>query len=1413
MHRASVAFAALVASLAVACGERPPPNDSTNGPRFVDPPIVDKQSLIPLEYEAWNAGREPDPGLAAREPAYYFQRTVLGQSPIDAFSGMSHAGPLRIVRFEVHEDLLIARGAPEDSRSAADTAPIGVFRVVAHFDPAGDAGTCDASGCAARADDRPWFQRRYMRIDWSRNLVEHIDTQFEADTIPSLRSESMSAGVVGEDDPLAPRFERDLSRFDFIERSVVHPELTVVPSLAGSTRDLCSVFDRDRVRSCGPVQLTSRLAFRRIDPVGEMRPTIVGVTDPSAYDGRFSTTRASVRRSSAGVPFEVAARVDLFERDHAIATGTPTSTGCNRDADCPGETVCAIASSPRDAARRGSCAPVALLHVPDDASRACSRDSDCRDGGANAMSGTAQCDLATHTCGEPYRRCATDLDCAGREPGAFCDRSVATVRSDAQGLCTAPLRARSVRPIAIHLTQGVPDDIVPGIARSITSWNASFREAIVRARRRECQIEHEIDAANPTSDTEPTCNAAAVTGLDEALGADARFVVVGCHAPVWGTATGAGSHSTSDVDAAHASGWDLPVCGAQGTVARAGDLGALTVDVANAGDRSDNAWVSLAADPIDGHIVAGRIVLSATRLDDGASLLRQFSLAAAGRDTPFATRPPLALDAAFHAPGAAERLRTVHTILDDIAPNAVGFDLLNTGLFGDGSGNAEARFMTLASSSLGRATIGGWREWLTPLDSGLDDLASGALVSPFDGESVAARRIRERLQVEQGQAECGLRYEPGDLALDPIIARVTAVSQPTCTDDASLCVDGALPWVTQSSVPADDVLRRYFRNYLVAAAMQHELGHLLGLPHNLAGSADALNYPDRYWAHRADGHPDGIVPRYTSLTHPADGSYASAAEDRVANDHVTASVMDLLEPFVAAHGPARSDHAAIASLYTESVDALRAVIDPAALDQWDDGSRGGWQFDLSGWVSGDVRRTHYTRVPSIVGRAPGGTVRLRDEDRFTVLASETTTESVTGWGTPRLSNRTTHGESLVRYLHASERDGLNGWPTVAYDRGADAFESVHALATRWNDGRTYELDATSTTMFSALDRVRRRFVEPMRISVRSSMLQAAALTSVSGLRISTSHPEDMVERAAATFAMNTFLGMLTAPSGGTFEDTFALDGSRRFEVDYANNRGSAIVSLLSPSQRADGSLLGVGGWPDRQAALEGLMDSDAANSSRPMDNAEADLISYFPDAALRWLGGVLADDLVDAGPHVDLATSAPRTPNGVDVLALQGTDPSPGDPMSIPIASGLDANSIALVMAHAVARWSVLGDRRFVRSAAVWTDDQRAVPSQPTVSFDDPWSGRTYRAFHIGTLPGEEGAGVGASRLVHAETNSVAAEAGIAARVILHLRDLDVIRTALAPTDRVASLRIELAMHESLTRLDAIREALRVLGD
>src|SRR5699024_7276290 len=63
---------------------------------------------------------------------------------------------------------------------------IAAYRITSHFDIQRqyDPATGEQTNVIVEnASDRPWQQRKYMRVDWSQNLVTNYDLDFEREAI------------------------------------------------------------------------------------------------------------------------------------------------------------------------------------------------------------------------------------------------------------------------------------------------------------------------------------------------------------------------------------------------------------------------------------------------------------------------------------------------------------------------------------------------------------------------------------------------------------------------------------------------------------------------------------------------------------------------------------------------------------------------------------------------------------------------------------------------------------------------------------------------------------------------------------------------------------------------------------------------------------------------------------------------------------------------------------------------------------------------------------------------------------------------------------------------------------------------------------------------------------------------------
>jgi len=138
---------------------------------------------------------------------------------------------------------------------------------------------------------------------------------------------------------------------------------------------------------------------------------------------------------------------------------------------------------------------------------------------------------------------------------------------------------------------------------------------------------------------------------------------------------------------------------------------------------------------------------------------------------------------------------------------------------------------------------------------------------------------------------------------------------------------------------AGDDLFQFLRERVFRAVMLHEIGHTVGLRHNFAGSADALNFHDEYWDHRVKSiepvaqfgnSVDALLRSNCAVQGPlgAGGlgdTTAACAEQREGKmaEYQYSSIMDYGGRFNAdLHGLGHYDIAALASGYGDLVEVF-----------------------------------------------------------------------------------------------------------------------------------------------------------------------------------------------------------------------------------------------------------------------------------------------------------------------------------------------------------------------------------------------------------------------------------------------------------------------------------------------------------
>lgn len=1503
----------------------------------VQPDALDKRDFIPVEYDALAAGARPETltaAMIAREPVFYTQTTMIAKPPSTGFVGLTSYGYLEKVRWEVTERFLIARqayrfvrnapgGAQGIGQNPRDGEVVAVFAISSHFDIRNQYNPETGEPInvvVENSEDRPWYQRRHMRVDWSRNLVTGYGSVLEYEEWEGrVESEPIPVFVNTPGDPNAPVFDyaarggkRELQYFDVVNRALLHPERV---NLGPDYPNIPVCILGTGETSCAPAEVTFRVAFRRLDTERDYEPASLtpplegAPSAPRALDmsrfGFFDQLRMGfdpVHRNVLDTQrVHFATRHNLWKRHHALVLGdvSASAPGCNRDEDCTGGTVCRIGNTARDATHRGACVAVGVNHLAGDA--ACATDDDCRQG-AGAISPTAVCDATSRTCAERYVRCSRDEDCTRVDAQSKCDLAVAYTRADNRGLCLLPFRQRQVRRVVYHESANYPEAMQPVTDSVMREWNGAFEDAVRAARRHECEIDRGIDPTTTDLANNP-CNAPDVVGTSDALGADAKNVMIGCHAPVWGSdRTKPGYHAQAELDAARRQGWDLPECGPQGTVARLGDLRYHMIGAITDYD-GQGYWglANIAADPETGEIVSGRGAVWQTVTDSYADhlvlLLRL--LAGEGVPTDIAngrylvesmrqlgsgnTASAQALDAPFRRPGALaelasatspslERLRTAgagwftpasgRTLRsnDPDAPGALDLAarrLMQSRMVGDGSNRGLARMQSLRGTDIESRLMNAAQARLAP--SATPDPtgtlpATREAASPLRGQSPARRRFVARLRSKLAAWQCNYEAAFSDDVLQGLADRMFNGDPILQSNPLDAPVAFGRDWnFRRADGQIDyDLARRYASLFVHHGVLAHEIGHSLGQRHNFAASADSMNYHDAYWNLRARGHRLGLRPRYEYLSDPMDGQYYSADEIRGrVEEFAYSSVMDYKGLNEDAHGLGRYDRAFIKNGYVNLVEAFRTVADRGAAVVWSvntAGSGSSTPLDLREWTrDGPVHGMHYTQIPTFFGARSDGTPNVRDDNRYDVFLHETRSEDIPGWGSPEFTNVTADGHVLVPYrFDSDERAGLV-WENQTNDAGADAYESLHYVASRYLDYYFVNSYSRFRSGFSTEDYVNRmwgRYVEQLRQCAQTLAFDLIwfqdFLASNVGWRRYRDDPAEFggfINQAAVSLAADAFVAILTMPEMGLHRPATLGDGTRWITPNYDTTTGFPITinqgRAFESNWRDDAGywwyeqLNRAGSYYDKVMALDALTDPELLLLQRdtPTDLRLFQLSFYtmYPAQTIRLFGALLAEDAADFAPIVALSgdhaiarthlatlnlppgTGAGRSGRVIDTGHL------PLDPQAhftVQLRSAVDT----------IAQFPATFDQRFMDYARVWTDGsveaiQVTDPVRNTVSFTDPWVGTTYRALHFGTAAGESGADVGSSALLHPATGAVASEAGIGARMILHLRDLEALRQrALTARDTALAASLETDERRYLDLVHVVRRLTAIFG-
>jgi len=237
------------------------------------------EEVDPISQVQTNYVRKSDlVGTDAKNPTeWYMRMTVTDTSRTNHFAFPGLQDELRRVRWEVQEQFLIARRSYElvagSDGKGADPAKnngviVAMFPIQAHFDirrAYNPATGEELNVVTENRSDRPWYERDYMRVDWTRNLVNDPDFQgfWISEIFGDIRWEPVQ---YFEQDPLSP---------DAPVNDTANGYMDVTSKYFARTEDLFGIkglpacwivnlFTGSDVRDCNTQEVAVRTSFMKV---------------------------------------------------------------------------------------------------------------------------------------------------------------------------------------------------------------------------------------------------------------------------------------------------------------------------------------------------------------------------------------------------------------------------------------------------------------------------------------------------------------------------------------------------------------------------------------------------------------------------------------------------------------------------------------------------------------------------------------------------------------------------------------------------------------------------------------------------------------------------------------------------------------------------------------------------------------------------------------------------------------------------------------------------------------------------------------------------------------------------------------------------------------------------------------------
>lgn len=765
------------------------------------------------------------------DPEFYMRNTVVdvpfGAGQMGLFTA-SFAQPVSRVRWEIQERALIARQTHEHisnsdgkgTRRTNDGQVVAMFPILSHFDIRRDYNPVTGEEMNVVGEnnfDRPWYERQYMRVDWSTNMVTdgyQVDTLSQIGFYGGVRFSPMAYHVTDSNDPNAPVIAQEEGYFDVTSKAFASPQMVYFEGFGNVPA--CFLFGQYPVTKCDPTELTLRLSFRKVTDT-DFEPQVWDGNKMDAF-GVFYEERFGYERNVGVVDqrrHRFVAKYNLWEKSHI-----------------PG-TQCAI-DQWRDESGN-------VLRFKGD--------------GASVVTDGATGLPIPDPNGIPFTKSAFGKDVHRDENGngtedecEFFDASGTLLNPGSRcneftRKCTIPTYARTIKAHPWYYGPESPPDLYPSTFEAVNQWNNAVRRALA--------ISKVVEARRVG------LNAGEIPS-EEAVAADVNgdlypHVFVLCHNPV--------------IEEDH------EACGKRGLRARVGDLRYSMVNLIPT-PQAPSPWGIMvdAVDPLTGEKVAGSANEWTHVLDLAAQnfmdVLRWVNGEAS--DTEIANGDYLKdwiesskLGTAEYQPKTlvakevTSRLESIAKPVGQIRPlpnnwqeiiadpraTRQASEQLSRKFGPSLDGQFEAIRQSLIGSPLEAMLVDRDMVQAIGLDPSTTQVAGNdslmAMASPLRGMNPMVRSQLQQMKLA-GLAKNGIcMIEQPEPSSYVGVARLVQKLFPM--------PDRKAPDFAKLKFERDRRVHNWLRENMHLSVIAHELGHSMSLRHNFTGSWDALNYPKEYW--------------------------------------------------------------------------------------------------------------------------------------------------------------------------------------------------------------------------------------------------------------------------------------------------------------------------------------------------------------------------------------------------------------------------------------------------------------------------------------------------------------------------------------------------------------------------------------